>query len=154
MVCYHISESSPHKKRWNYWQNQVWYKSNRFSVPSSSVVLGRVKTVRQFHRRVFLFDKLNLFFFKLQRTVLYCPIWQCGLFRIPFDITLTVSVCYQSCLSSCVWYLHMLSSWLLCNHKLRAASMKCKDSCFHRAQVLFVEETIVRNLMYILYLFD
>ena len=47
-------------------------------------------------------------------------------------------------LQSIFFLLRILSSWPFCNHKMKASSLKHKDSCFHHLQV-FVRGNIVRQ---------
>ena len=40
--------------------------------------------------------KNQISFFRFIEFLLCCPIWQCGLFQIPFDIGFSISVCFQA----------------------------------------------------------
>ena len=41
--------------------------------------------------------------FRFNEFFLWCPIWQCGLFQIPLDISFAIFVCFQADLGCCGW---------------------------------------------------
>ena len=96
---------------------------------------------------IFLFDKVNLSF-QIQCVFLCCPIWQCGLFQIPLDVSFVISVCSHAGLGL-LWLVFSCResrSWHFYYHKFAASSLKHKVSSIRHLQILS------DNFVFIMYL--